>query len=456
VANLLDVLEEELSEALVVPNAAEDICPDCYRFANQHKFATRDKTVATKATSDSDSESDSDDEEEEERKEGDKPDNQERELQQQQQNEALIIKAAIHVKMAQKQRLFYQEKRQEAIDTVNNRPSERVLCYVGDYAQNLCVPNFASEQPGDTYYFSPMSCYCFGMVDCSTTRLAAMLYTEDVAKKGGNNVASLVWANLKRLGIMDAVEPIKELNIVMDNCGGQNKNRMVLRMLHYLVKKKVAVDARIIFLVKGHTKNDADRLFNLMKKEYRKSNVYIPSDLHDCIQHELIDTVVVAADTFKDWDTQEDTIIDRTKNITPHHCFLVSANRDNGNTMYMEPYVDSGDEISRRLVKPIARDDAFWLTLEEPPSIPPVEILDIKWVELYDKWGKFIPLDKKTEWRYYHEDPGPVRRKAIKSNTKAAKLARKGRTRTNDASEVKQKKAKDDAIEDAAQSTGAI
>jgi len=39
------------------------------------------------------------------------------------------------------------------------------FCIVGDYAQNLGVPHFGGEQPGDTYYYSPLSVYCFGVVD---------------------------------------------------------------------------------------------------------------------------------------------------------------------------------------------------------------------------------------------------------------------------------------------------
>jgi hypothetical protein len=123
----------------------------------------------------------------------------------------------------------------------------------------------------------------------------------------------------------------------MDNCSGQNKNRMVLRMLHYLVKMKLAVDARAIFLVRGHTKNDCDWLLNLMKRNYRKSNnVYTPNDLQGSVAHEMIDTVMVDSSSFHDRDRQQDEIIDRTKDIKVNHCFLVSANRDNGNPMYME------------------------------------------------------------------------------------------------------------------------
>jgi hypothetical protein len=344
--------------------------------------------------------------------------------------------------MAQTQREYFQEKKKEAFDTRNNRPSERVLCYVGDYAQNLSIPNFAAEQPGETYYYSPLSCYCFGMVDCSTNpiRLAAMLYTEDSGKKGGNNVASCIWTNLERLGIIATPEPFKEINIVMDNCGGQNKNKMVLRLLFYLVKKKIAIDARIIFLIKGHTKNDCDRLFNLMKKEYRKSNVYTPKDLKTSIKHDSIDTVIVdPATSFRDWDAHEDIVLKATENVKANHIFLVSANRDNGNSMYMETHRNSGEEQKSVLVKKKKQEvlEEHWKTM--PQLLPTTDILNIKWIELHDKWGKFIPRPKKEDWKYYNEDPGPERRNKVKANRKKSKEARQARTRTEDESSKKQR-----------------
>ena len=70
--------------------------------------------------------------------------------------ERLVLAAARHVEMAQRQRLLYQAKKKEAMDTCLLPPSERVLCFVADYAQNMCLPNFASEQPGATYYYSPL------------------------------------------------------------------------------------------------------------------------------------------------------------------------------------------------------------------------------------------------------------------------------------------------------------
>ncbi len=68
------------------------------------------------------------------------------------------------------------------------------FCIVADYARYLGVPHFGGEQPGDTYYSSPVSVYCFGVVDiCSEQdQLYAYGYTEDNSAKGGNNIVSLL------------------------------------------------------------------------------------------------------------------------------------------------------------------------------------------------------------------------------------------------------------------------
>lgn len=137
------------------------------------------------------------------------------------------------------------------------------------------IPNFSAEQPGATYYYSPLSVYPFGVVDCSTepSELTAHVFYEGEGKKGGNSVASMIWKQLELSGLING-KCSHEINFVFDNCTGQNKNRMVMRMLVILVKLGICTTARAIFLVKGHTKNDCDRMFNLMKKWYRKLNVY--------------------------------------------------------------------------------------------------------------------------------------------------------------------------------------
>jgi hypothetical protein len=91
------------------------------------------------------------------------------------------------------------------------------------------------------------------------------LYKEGSGEKGGNNVASLVVKSLKQLKLMQNDfngKPVegKELNLVMDNCAGQNKNNHVILLAPYLVEMGYFESVNIIlFLVTGHTKNVCDR-----------------------------------------------------------------------------------------------------------------------------------------------------------------------------------------------------
>ena len=88
----------------------------------------------------------------------------------------------------------------------------------------------------------------------------------------------MLWKTFKLKGHFDG-QCTKEINFVFDNCTGQNKNRMDNRLLFFMVKLSITNVACVIFLVKGHTKNDCDRMFNLIKSKYRKVNCYCSADL---------------------------------------------------------------------------------------------------------------------------------------------------------------------------------
>jgi hypothetical protein len=111
----------------------------------------------------------------------------------------------------------------------------------------MALPHLRGKQPGETYYFSPLSIYCFGMVDPTINKLFAHLYTEGQGQKGGNNVASLIMKTLNHFNILNEDEAGRELSIVMDNCGGQNKNCMVLRLPLYLVEVSFFQTVNLIF-----------------------------------------------------------------------------------------------------------------------------------------------------------------------------------------------------------------
>ena len=79
--------------------------------------------------------------------------------------------------------------------------SSSSYCIVADYCQNAGIPNFGCQQPGNTYYYSPLAMYCFGICDASAVpeELNAFRYTEDQGLKVGNILASLPLYAFKKL-----------------------------------------------------------------------------------------------------------------------------------------------------------------------------------------------------------------------------------------------------------------
>jgi len=223
--------------------------------------------------------------------------------------------------------------------------------------------------------------------------------------------------------------PAKEINLVFDNCGGQNKNRMVFRLLHYMVKRKLCLVARAIFLVRGHTKNSCDRMFNLLKKEYRKSDVHTPKDLFEVLnKHKDID--VIKPWGFFDWNTMENRFMKVPKNVKKQHVFTVDSNR-NGNLLYCQT-THGEPETTQELVLDEYKDkDWGAIDFATPNRIPEPRLQDIKWKELYDKWRPLVPPSKHKDWKFFSTDPGVKRCAVVSTNTKKSKKLRTERSRTS-------------------------
>ena len=178
--------------------------------------------------------------------------------------------------------------------------------------QNLCLPNFEAEQPGDTFYLSPLTVLLFGVVNNATEdkkdRMNAYIWREFEGDRGANNIASCLLMDLKRRGWMNGPN-FSELTYIADNCGGQNKNKIVVRFLMWLVESKVFPRVRLFFLVKGHTKNAADRMFNLLKNHYHKRDIFTYEQLYDTLNtNQYVDVFKMRPCHFHDHRKWQDTI----------------------------------------------------------------------------------------------------------------------------------------------------
>ena len=177
---------------------------------------------------------------------------------------------------------------------------------------------------------SPLTINTFGIVNLNRSNnndfLHTYCYHEGQGLKGGNNVVSMLHQYLRQQYGPLLASRGHHLVLVCDNCGGQNKNRMVIRYAAWLCESGLFDNISLLFLIAGHTKNPCNRLFNLLKSGYRKKNIYDVPDLIEVLnQNSNVDAKIPAP--FRDWDSFLNRYYDVPKSIKKWHCFEVSSTR---------------------------------------------------------------------------------------------------------------------------------
>jgi hypothetical protein len=100
------------------------------------------------------------------------------------------------------------------------------------------------------------------------------------------------------------------------------------------------------------------------------------------------------------------------------------------NTLLMQQ-ADGKAVVELEAVKPQCRTNVDWRRTMFTMDISPApRVPDIKWVELYSKWGHFIPEHIKPHFKHYHDKPPKVVATEVKRQAKEAKQNRLSHTRT--------------------------
>jgi hypothetical protein len=244
--------------------------------------------------------------------------------------------------MARAQRALYQAKVALAVQdaTAKKDHLRRVYTFIVNYGQNMELPVYNKEQPGCTYYFSPLIIFYLGVVNHAhiydngrvSEHLHCHVYHEGVGKKGANNVASLIIKTLQQPNLLCEDSVGSELNIVFNNCLGQNTNNTVLRLAAWLMAMGYFKEVNFIFLIVGHTNNAADRLFNSLKNEYRNQNLFTFQGLVDTLNKLLMVTIHPAnPEGFLDYDKLMSSLYRTLSGNIKKNC-IFSCN-DNGSLM---------------------------------------------------------------------------------------------------------------------------
>jgi hypothetical protein len=135
-------------------------------------------------------------------------------------------------------------------------------------------------------------------------KLTCYVYKESTARKGSNNVTSLLMHYFFEKDWLMKNNAGKSLSLAMDNCGGQNKNNNVLCLAPHLVEMGYSRSCKFEFYIRGHTKKACDRLFNQMKIRFHKRDVYSYKNLLEIIRAQYNVTII---------DATEDLLLDYRK-----------------------------------------------------------------------------------------------------------------------------------------------
>ena len=110
--------------------------------------------------------------------------------------------------------------------------------------------------------------------------------------------------------------------------------------------------------------------------------------------------------------------------IKRNHIFTVHAS--NSNVMVVQEY--DGAPLQRQaLVHKDYCGVLDWEPLFKLSTVPGLGLPDIKWNELYTKWGHFVPQDQKHGLKYFTEEPPKTLKRAIAEQAAEAKKANQKR-----------------------------
>jgi hypothetical protein len=265
-----------------------------------------------------------------------------------------------------------------------------------DFAQNLGLPQIV-DQPQDLYFVSQRWLQLFSIRDDGAGIQYNYLYDEGDGGKGGNYVASMLVGFL-----LDFAKQFKVKQMLMnaDNCCSQNKNNIILWTLELLVILGIFDHIELKFLVNGHTHCSVDGGHGLIKKKWRKSDVFSIQQAKELVENcsTTQRAIIITTRDFYDWSSLLSPYFRKLPGLSLQQEFEFNRNRL-GVVRYRNSHADQWQSytlISNEklgIPEDIASLKAIKARLKElkPPGIP----IEKQW-NLYKKVSKYVPDEFKS------------------------------------------------------------
>lgn len=269
-----------------------------------------------------------------------------------------------------------------------------VAHYTFDFMQSLGIPQFA-DQTKEMYYFSLRNIHVFSIRDDGARMQYNYLYDEGQGGKGANYVISLLFHFLRHRAHETAAIV---MHLHADNCCGQNKNNPVMQFFVLLVSLGLLTHVEMKFLIKGHTHCSVDGGHGMIKKAWRKHDVFTLDQAASVVEAAsptagMHRAIIVSAHDFFDWERLFSTYFGKLPHILSFQQFEMDATRP-GRLRYRQHHTESWQEagIFRSGVDHLPGELSSFETIHRTLTpLPPPGIPTKKQHVLYEKVRKYVP-----------------------------------------------------------------
>lgn len=154
--------------------------------------------------------------------------------------------------------------------------SKDVLTAVYDFQK---VHGMPCGETSILYYKRKLTVFNFTIYEMGSRVAKCYVWDESTACRGANEVSSCLYDYIKE----HHQKGIKTFNFWSDNCGGQNRNRIVFAA-YLRAAKDFEVTITHKYFEKGHTQNEGDSVHALIERTAKNKIVYTPEQWYALIR----------------------------------------------------------------------------------------------------------------------------------------------------------------------------
>jgi len=183
-----------------------------------------------------------------------------------------IKQKELHLRKAEKAKTMMYKDMNDA-----QEPNSNTLVLCMDLEKVLFVPTLTHSQ---MYYSRQLSVYnlCIHVGDTRKSYMCVW-HVSDIASRGANEIIS----SFVKV-VTSRITKKKKIEMWCDNCAGQNKNKMLVFAMFYLVASGWFESIECRFFVSGHSFMPCDQDFAMIEKRKKRLAAMVPTEIKEMIQ----------------------------------------------------------------------------------------------------------------------------------------------------------------------------